>query len=136
MNSTFPVPQTANGAATILGQYQNRRVILVAENNSTGSFTFSASNATSVCSAAQKINPVTNSYYTALENYQRVYCTSSWNGNYGTTRGHYRENTYGAFISDVWQLGHRITLNAGVRWEYNSPFVEQNGLEGTMDPTQ
>lgn len=115
-------------------QYQNRRVILLADNNATGSFSFAACSATA-CASDQKINPTTKVYYTALENYQRGYCTSSCNGNFGNTRGHYRDNTYGAFFSDVWQLGHGLTVNAGLRWEYNSPFVEQNGLEGTLDPT-
>ncbi len=115
-------------------QYQNRRVILLADNNSTGSFSFAACSATT-CAADQKINTATNTYYTAIENYRRGYCTSSCNGNFGNTRGHYRDNTYGAFFSDVWQLGHGLTINAGLRWEYNSPFVEQDGLEGTLDPT-
>ncbi|WP_213805013.1 carboxypeptidase regulatory-like domain-containing protein [Granulicella sp. dw_53] len=121
-------------------QFQNRRVILIADNNATGSFTFgpcTAATATGngTCDATNKINPITGALYTALENYQRGYCTSGCNGNFGTTRGHYRDNTYGAFFSDVWQVGRRVTINAGLRWEYNSPFVEQNGLEGTLDPT-
>lgn len=115
-------------------QYQNRRVILLADNNATGAFTFGACSVTA-CDSANKINPATSAFYTALENYRRGYCTASCNGNFGTTRGHYRDNTYGAFISDVWQMGHGLTVNAGLRWEYNSPFVEQNGLEGTLDPT-
>jgi Carboxypeptidase regulatory-like domain/TonB-dependent Receptor Plug Domain len=115
-------------------QFQNRRVILLADNNAAGAFTFGACSATA-CDSANQINPVTNAYYTAIENFQRGYCTSACNGNFGTTRGHYRDNTYGAFFSDVWQAGHGITINAGLRWEYNSPFVEQNGLEGTLDPT-
>ena len=115
-------------------QFQNRRVILLADNNATGSFTFGPCSATA-CDSANQINPITGVFYTALENYQRGYCTSGCNGNFGTTRGHYRDNTYGAFISDVWQMGHGLTVNAGLRWEYNSPFVEQNGLEGTLDPT-
>jgi len=115
-------------------QFQNRRVILLADNNATGSFTFGACS-TTACDSANKINPVTSTFYTPLENYQRGYCTSGCNGNFGTTRGHYRDNTYGAFISDVWQMGHGLTVNAGLRWEYNAPFVEQNGLEGTLDPT-
>lgn len=116
-------------------QFQNRRVILLADNNATGSFTFGPCSATA-CDPTKtsKINPATGVFYTALENYRRGYCTSSCNGNFGTTRGHYRDNTYGAFISDVWQLGHGLTANLGLRWEYNSPFVEQNGLEGTLDP--
>ncbi len=118
-------------------QFQNRRVILLADNNATGAFTFGScsSNPTGACDPANKINPVTGVLYTALENYQRGYCTSGCNGNFGTTRGHYRDNTYGAFFSDVWQAGHGVTINAGLRWEYNAPFVEQNGLEGTLDPT-
>lgn len=137
-------------------QFQNRRVIMIADNNSTGSFTFSdctaptyasgytpayfgdPNNITSVgtCAIEQKYkSTTTGGLYSRFENYQRGYCTSSCNGNYGTTRGHYRDNTYGAFLSDVWQLGHGLTANLGLRWEYNSPFVEQNGLEGTLDPT-
>lgn len=121
-------------------QYQNRRVILLADNNATGSFTFSnctAATSTNVgtCAPNQKYKPGTTTLYSALENYQRGYCTSGCNGNFGNTRGHYRDNTYGAFFSDVWQVGHGLTINAGLRWEYNSPFVEQNGLEGTLDPT-
>jgi hypothetical protein len=118
-------------------QFQNRRVILLADNNATGSFTFGPCSAlaTGACDPANKFNPATGVLYTALENYRRGYCTSGCNGNFGTTRGHYRDNTYGAFFSDVWQAGHGITINAGLRWEYNSPFVEQNGLEGTLDPT-
>lgn len=115
-------------------QFQNRRVILLADNNATGSFTFGPCTATA-CDPANQINPATGLFYTALENYRRGYCTASCNGNFGTTRGHYRDNTYGAFISDVFQMGHGLTINAGLRWEYNSPFVEQNGLEGTLDPT-
>ena len=115
-------------------QFQNRRVILLADNNATGSFTFGPCSKTA-CDPDNKINKATNTYYTALENFQRGYCTSGCNGNFGTTRGHYRDNTYGAFISDVWQVGHGLTINAGLRWEYNAPFVEQNGLEGTLDPT-
>ena len=115
-------------------QFQNRRVILIADNNATGAFTFGPCSATA-CDSANKINPATSTFYTAIQNFQRGYCTSGCNGNFGTTRGHYRDNTYGAFISDVWQMGHGLTVNAGLRWEYNSPFVEQNGLEGTLDPT-
>jgi hypothetical protein len=115
-------------------QFQNRRIVLLADNNATGSFTFGACSLTA-CDPANQTNPLTNTFYTPLENYQRGYCTSGCNGNFGTTRGHYRDNTYGAFLSDVWQIGHGLTANIGLRWEYNAPFVEQNGLEGTLDPT-
>ncbi|MDR3426687.1 TonB-dependent receptor domain-containing protein, partial [Silvimonas sp.] len=106
-------------------QMQNRRIILRADNNSTGTFTFGAGGGT---------DPSTGNPYTALANYQRGFCTICV-GNNGTTLGHYRDNTYGAFISDVWQVGRKLTVNAGLRWEYSAPFVEQNGLEGTLNPS-
>ncbi|SEB96426.1 TonB-dependent receptor [Terriglobus roseus] len=115
-------------------QFQNRRLWQIADNNARGAATFDNCSAT-VCDAANKTNPVTGTFYTKFENYARGYCTSSCNGNTGTTLGHYRDNTYGAFINDTWQVGHGLTVNAGMRWEYNSPFVEQNGQEGSLDPT-
>ncbi|AFL90509.1 hypothetical protein Terro_4312 [Terriglobus roseus DSM 18391] len=120
-------------------QYQNRRLWQIADNNARGSATFDNCSLT-VCADAEKyrIAPQGNTpgvFYTKFENYARGYCTSGCNGNSGTTLGHYRDNTYGAFINDVWQVGHGLTINAGMRWEYNSPFVEQNGLEGSLDPT-
>ena len=123
-------------------QFQNRRVFLIADNNANGSFTFSDCAAptyaagytplfpgdpanvvtTGTCPLSQKYTA--NSFSTAVlhnrfMNYDCGFCTSSCNGNYGTTHGHYRDNTYGAFLSDVWQVGRGVTINAGVRWEYN-----------------
>jgi hypothetical protein len=116
-------------------QFQNRRLWQIADNNARGSATFDNCSA-SVCDPTQARNPANgNAFYTKFENYARGYCTSGCNGNAGTTYGHYRDNTYGAFINDVWQVGHGLTINAGMRWEYNSPFIEQNGLEGSLDPT-
>jgi Carboxypeptidase regulatory-like domain len=119
-------------------QYQNRRLWQIADNNSRGAATFDNCS-TSNCPAGQKTyaDPTTGFqvYYNKFQNYARGMCTSACNGNAGTTLGHYRDNTYGAFFNDIWQVGHRVTLTLGMRWEYNSPFVEQNGLEGTLDPT-
>ena len=98
-------------------QFQWRQIQQKADNNGRGSFTFNATTA-----------------QTALQNYALGICTSC-NAGFGTTIGHYRDNTYGAFANDVWQIGHGLTLNAGLRWEYNSPFVEQNGLEGAFIPS-
>jgi hypothetical protein len=125
-------------------QYQNRRLWQIADNNSRGNATFdncSTSNCPGVVGTPtdQKtyVDPDTGFrvYYNKFQNYARGMCTSACNGNAGTTLGHYRDNTYGAFFNDIWQFGHGLTLTLGLRWEYNSPFVEQNGLEGTLDPT-
>jgi hypothetical protein len=52
----------------------------------------------------------------------------------GSSLSHYSDNTYGIFMNDIWQLGHGLTLNYGIRWEYASPFIEKNGLAGMFDP--
>jgi len=119
-------------------QYQNRRLWQIADNNSRGNATFDNCSKSN-CPAGEKTytDPVTGFqvYYNKFQNYARGMCTSGCNGNAGTTLGHYRDNTYGAFFNDIWQFGHGLTVTLGMRWEYNSPFVEQNGLEGTLDPT-
>ena len=37
-------------------------------------------------------------------------------------------------MNDIWQVGHGLTVNYGIRWEYVAPFVEKNGLAGSFDP--
>ncbi|WP_263415345.1 TonB-dependent receptor [Terriglobus albidus] len=137
-------------------QYQNRRLWQIADNNARGAATFDnctpatykpgytptgpddTNNVASAgnCAPGQKTYTLngTTYFYNKFQNYARGMCTSSCNGNAGTTLGHYRDNTYGAFFNDTWQFGHGLTFTLGFRWEYNSPFVEQNGLEGTLDP--
>ncbi len=70
-----------------------------------------------------------------LRTTDRGLCTSAATAASARTPGHYRDNTYGAFFSDVWQLGHGLTVNAGLRWEYNSPSLSRMVLKGTLDPT-
>ncbi|MBW8870146.1 MAG: carboxypeptidase regulatory-like domain-containing protein, partial [Acidobacteriales bacterium] len=121
-------------------QYQNRRLWQIADNNSRGAATFDNCTKTNCIyngvDYSTYTDPATGNpvLYNKFQNYARGFCTSSCNGNAGTTMGHYRDNTYGAFFNDTWQVGHGLTLTLGFRWEYNSPFVEQNGLEGTLDP--
>jgi hypothetical protein len=138
-------------------QGQNRRLWQIADNNSRGTATFDNCTAatykagytptgpddsTNVVSVGNC--PIGYKYYTVngqsflynkFQNYARGVCTSGCNGNAGTTLGHYRDNTYGAFINDIWNVGHGLTVNLGLRWEYNQPFHEQNGLEGSLDPS-
>ena len=36
----------------------------------------------------------------------------------------YRSNYVGMFVQDDWRVSQRLTLNAGLRWDYESPVVE------------
>lgn len=138
-------------------QFQNRRLWQIADNNSRGAATFdnctvatytggyipTSPNDTTHgasggnCPVGDKGYQLNGTWYlyNKFQNYARGMCTSGCNGNAGTTLGHYRDNTYGAFINDIWTITSKLTANLGFRWEYNQPFHEQNGLEGSLDPT-
>jgi hypothetical protein len=93
-------------------QYQYRPVIALADNGARGSLTFVN---------LQNYNDVNGQYVSA-------------SGEFGSSLGHYTDQTIGVFINDVWQIAPRLTANVGIRWEYVSPFVEKDGLEGSLDP--
>jgi len=44
-------------------------------------------------------------------------------------RGHYQE--YGAFVQDSWRMRPGLTLNFGLRWEIQRPFVPGNDVYST-----
>ena len=39
------------------------------------------------------------------------------------------------FLQDDWRVTHRLTVNAGVRWEFNSVLKDANNLLGNFGPT-
>jgi hypothetical protein len=46
---------------------------------------------------------------------------------FGNTDARLRENTYDAYANDDFRLTAGITVNAGLRWEYDAPFTEASG---------
>ena len=52
----------------------------------------------------------------------------AYNGD-SVNRGHYQE--YGFFVSDAWRVRPGLTLNYGVRWELQRPFVPGNDVYTT-----
>jgi hypothetical protein len=45
-----------------------------------------------------------------------------------------RAGWYGTFFQDDWRLTPRLTLNLGLRWEYQGRPVERNNYEATFNP--
>ena len=45
-----------------------------------------------------------------------------------------RAKWYGTFFQDDWRLTPRVTLNLGLRWEYQARPTEKNNYEATFDP--
>lgn len=98
-------------------QFQYRQVTQLTDTPARGSFTF-GSNATNSIAA-----------------WRAGTCLTCQAGS-GNSLGHYADESYALFMNDVWQIGHGLTLNYGIRWEYVSPFVEKDGLAGMFDPTE
>jgi hypothetical protein len=100
-------------------QFQYRQITQLEDTPARGSFTFGANGANSA---------------SAISSWQSGICFTCQAGS-GNSLGHYTDQTYGVFFNDVWQMGHRVTLNYGLRYEYVSPFIEKDGLAGMLDPT-
>ncbi len=49
--------------------------------------------------------------------------------------GDFRNSQYALFVQDDYKILPRLTLNLGLRWEYNTPWRELGGSEGFFDQT-
>jgi hypothetical protein len=52
---------------------------------------------------------------------------------YGNAEKFLRGFSYDAFLSDDWRVSPSLTITAGVRWEYESPFTERLGRLVNLD---
>ncbi len=58
------------------------------------------------------------------------------NGNIGNpTDQHFDQNSYAIFIQDSWKVTHRLTLDYGLRWDYQEYLREGAGRMPSFSPT-
>jgi carboxypeptidase family protein/TonB-dependent receptor-like protein len=54
----------------------------------------------------------------------------------GNSERHVSINSWGAFFQDDWRVTNHLTVNAGIRYDYNSPIKERHDLLGNFDPVK
>jgi hypothetical protein len=54
---------------------------------------------------------------------------------FGVTEKRFRFRDVGAYYADDWKVNRRLTINAGMRWEWFGWPEEANGLIGNFDPS-
>jgi hypothetical protein len=52
----------------------------------------------------------------------------------GGTGRHYRTKQAGAYVQDKWRLKQNLTVDVGLRWDWDGPLVEANGLLSNFYP--
>jgi hypothetical protein len=53
----------------------------------------------------------------------------------GTTNRHFRSRSAGLFAQDDWKVRPNLTINAGVRWDWDGPLYEKDGLLASFYPS-
>ena len=59
--------------------------------------------------------------------------TAQMTAQIGLGVGRWRSQSYNFFVADDWKISPRLTLNIGLRYEYDSPYAEKDGREGYFD---
>ena len=59
--------------------------------------------------------------------------TAAMTAQIGLGVGRWRSNSWNFFIADDWKITSRLTLNLGLRYEYDTPYYERDGKEGYFD---
>ncbi len=101
------------------GDFRRQQINRYSDSNGRGSFGFNGYATSLIASGAA----VTGTGYDLADFLLGVPDTASVR--YGTSALYFRGSMYDAFIQDDWRMNARLSLNLGLRWEYQAPMTEK-----------
>jgi hypothetical protein len=100
---------------TFGGDYRRQQFNLLGQQNARGSFTFTGAAAGNDFADFLLGVPDTSAIA------------------FGNADKYFRAASYDVYFTDDWRVGPGLTINAGARWEYNSPIIEKYGRLVNLD---
>lgn len=109
------------------GDFRRVELNTEASSNARGSFIFSGTNTSEIVGGQQ----VSGTGYDFADFLLGLPQTTSVQ--FGQDNYHFRGNYWDLYVQDEWKLRGNLTLNLGVRYEYVSPFTEENNRIANLD---
>ncbi|HEX4594167.1 MAG TPA: TonB-dependent receptor, partial [Bryobacteraceae bacterium] len=114
------------------GDYRRFQLNLLFDSNARGTMNFDPFYTTSAANGGTGGNSIAE-LLLGLPHLSSV--SQSFAGPTGNTVTGFRTYSLNYFVQDDWRVRPNLTLNIGLRWEYNSPVVDKYNHLGTFDPS-
>lgn len=115
-------------ATTIGGEYRRLQLNNLNEQNARGTFTFSGLATSGFSAAGQPLNQTGFDFADYL-----LGLPQSSSIRFGNPDTYFRGSSYNFYAQDDWRIRPNLTINAGLRYEFQSPFHEKYGRMVNLD---
>ncbi len=108
--------------------YTRADLSTISDPNGRGTFSFTGQATSGISSTGQLVQGTGYDLADFLLGYPQ-----SSSIRYGNTDNYFYQNQYVGYAQDEWKLRSNLTLTAGVRYEFFTPFVQKYGREANLD---
>jgi trimeric autotransporter adhesin len=108
--------------------YTRADLSTVSDPNGRGTFSFNGEATSAISATGQAVQGTGYDLADFLLGYPQ-----SSSIRYGDADNYYYQNQYVAYAQDEWKVRSNLTLIAGVRYEYFTPFIQKYGREANLD---
>jgi len=103
---------------TVGTDFRRQQINPLSDSNARGSFTFTGSTTSQISNGI----PVQGTGFDFADFMLGMPATSSVN--FGNADKYFRTSVYDVYATDDWRISTKLTLNAGLRWDYQAPITE------------